>query len=120
MDSIRNILENANTEINIYNEDAIIHNRKQQIQNELERAKKAYLAEVFTLDEYIAERKRLEDELQLLEIKNACSDTVRKKAKNIFDELKECKTTMEKKAKLQSIIREIRIFKDRFAIEFQG
>lgn len=120
LENIRNILINTNAEINIYNEDAIIYNRRQQIQNELERAKKAYLAEVFTLEEYSREKTRLENELSLLEMKNTSSDIVRKKVKNMLDEYKQCKTIQEKKAKLQSVIKEIKVFQDRYIIEFHG
>ncbi|MGE5631365.1 MAG: recombinase family protein [Caulobacteraceae bacterium] len=120
LENIHNILTNANTEIDIYNEDAIIYNRRQQIQNELERAKKAYLAEVFTLEEYSKEKVRLENELSLLETKNTSSDIVRKKIKNMLDEYRECKTIQEKKAKLQSVIKEIKVFKDYHSIEFHA
>jgi len=120
METIKEILYNTKTQVSIYNEDAIVHNRRQQIESELEKAKKAYFADIFSLEEYAQEKARLEDELRILESKKVGTDIVRDKIRNMLDEYKECKSVVEKKTKLQSVIKIIKVFEDSYSVEFHG
>jgi len=120
MNELKDMLTNTENKLNIYNEDTVIFNRRQQIHNELERAKKAYLAEVFSLEEYSTEKERLESELSLLEIKKPSNDIVRKNVKNMLEEFKQCSTVQEKKAKLQTVIKHVKVFESSVIIELHG
>jgi DNA invertase Pin-like site-specific DNA recombinase len=101
----------------------IVDERMAKIKNELERVKKAYLAEVFTLEEYKNERQRLEAGLHLLEMEKSEEQKkfkLKNKIKTYYDKFKCAKTIQEKKVFLQDIIESIKLSKGAIDIYFKA
>lgn len=121
------IINGTNTDFSIYRPSTIeevLEERKSKIINELNRAKKAYLEEVFTLEEYKSEKDRLENELKLIQLdekqNNVLSNKAKVKMKTLWDEYKNETTIPGKKSKLQEIFREVKIFQDCLTVELYG
>lgn len=96
--------------------------RSFKIEKELERVKKAYLSEVFTLDEYKNERQRLEGEMRLLQADKSeelKKQKLKNKIKTYYDKFKKSGNIQEKKVILQDIIENIKVLNDAVIICFK-
>jgi hypothetical protein len=97
--------------------------RIKKIEIELDRVKRAYLAEVFTLEEYKDEKQRLEDELHLL-LSDKNEEKIKLKMKNkigtYYDKFRAAKTVQDKKVILQDIIEYIDVYEDALNICFKA
>jgi site-specific DNA recombinase len=131
IDYIKEILENPELDIDV--EDTKINevydfmkNKKIKLQKELERGKKAYLSEVFSLEEYVDMRDKATAELAIIEKEEAINDDERKKAlsnklrskaKNSWEKFLNCTDPGKQKQYLQEFIKTIYITKDNIHIK---
>lgn len=119
---LKEIMSELPTEIQIKQKVDIIQilkDRKNKILAELNRAKKAYLAGVFTLEEYTDIKNNLDKELKET---NKPTETNREafkdKIKTILDEFEAAETPPEKRTVLKKIIDVIYIYPDKIEIIF--
>ena len=123
-EQIKEIISGVKVPVSIENKETnILESRKKGIDKELERVKKAYLSEVFSLEEYKIEKNRLEDELKLIEF-NSTIEAQRKrtvkKIKSMWGEYTKTKTIQGKKALLSEVIKSINVFEDTIVVDFYG
>jgi len=126
-DYLKKIMNNASIKIEVsdrVNYANILEDREKKIKSELDRAKKAYLAEVFTLEEYKNIKEKLSIELQEIQtttkkdIKAKNENNVRNKIRNLWDKFEITEAIPEKRAILQQFIDVIYIYPDKISIIF--
>lgn len=124
---LKEILQNKNIDINVkssVNYDAIYNNRKAKLENELSRAKSAYLSEVFSLAEYKVIKQKCEKELTELDLaleksgENQRKNDVINKISNSWQQLQDAQSVSEKRKILQTYIQSILLYKDKIDIFF--
>lgn len=124
---IQYILEDTTIKLNVVKHEPIsdiITASKQTLEQELSRAKQAYLRGIFDLDEYEQIRKKLETDIA--ELKNTKqqhhSREIRKKIKNAMQEFESYPSDdiVNRKLSLQKIIHQILIYPEKIIIEFKG
>lgn len=128
IDFIENIINNINIDFDLKNKvnvNEILDNRKDKISIELSRAKKAYLAEVFSLEEFTEIKNKLDLELKEIDnskIKEEDKDynkkLFRKEVRTMWDDFNNAETVAEKREKLSNFVEVILIYKDRIEIKF--
>lgn len=121
---IKSLTENIDVELNIISKEPmldIINNTRSKLQNELNRAKEAYLNGVFSLDEYALIRKKCERELASLTVPTkTASSLIREQSKKVFQKFESIpeENILERKNLLKQIIHEIKVYKNGINIEF--
>jgi site-specific DNA recombinase len=86
-----------------------------KLERELERAKNAYYAEVFTIEEFKSETRRIKDAMSMLSFEKTKEQQQKKsmgKIKSQWHRFNELKTVQEKKAALNEFIKRIMIIED--------
>jgi len=92
--------------------------RRLDISKELQRAKNAYLKEVFTLDEYDEVKNKLESEAkEIPEPQERKKDM--KKILTLWDEFNSIDSIPERKSILKLIVKRIHVYKDKIEITYQ-
>jgi site-specific DNA recombinase len=128
LSDIQHILEDTSIKLDIVKREPIediITASKQSLEQELARAKQAYLKGVFDLDEYEQIRKKLESDISdLKQTKKSDhpSREMRKKIKNAMQEFESYPQDdiVNRKLCLQKIIHQIYIHPEKIIIEFKG
>ncbi|MFT9495498.1 recombinase family protein [Anaerosolibacter sp.] len=129
---IKGIMEGTVDNFNVIREKPvdvgdILEDRLKRLDKELQRAKDAYLAEVFTLDEYKATKDKLEKEKTLILDDISKSNTSKtdvdkseliQKIKNVWHLYSEADTIPEKRKILMMFIKTINIHRDRIEVIF--
>lgn len=124
MDMINSIAAGAEIEYTVKESSSsidIIANRKEKLIRQIERAKQAYLAGEFTLQEYSEIKAKANKELaEISEYKapEVNRKKVQHKIKTALDRLESCKDIPEKKAVLKMIIESIYVSRDSIDIHF--
>ncbi len=119
-EKILNLLKNATDDtIDVCDKTTaidIVSGRKNKIESELLRAKKAYLAGVFELDEYTEIKSKLENELgelNSINIEDNSNEIRRKelseKIKTVLDGINNLENIIEQRNLLFTIVKEIKI-----------
>jgi site-specific DNA recombinase len=124
---IKSMMQNKKIQLNVVKREPVlnlIENTRAKLNNELVRAKEAYLRGIFDLDEYEETKKRVEKELAQTKIvveKKEDQGEVRKNIKNVLDEFNSCpeENIIGRKNILKKIISEIKMFKTCIVIEFK-
>jgi site-specific DNA recombinase len=101
----------------------VLSSRKEKVQTELEQAKKAYLAQVFSLEEYSEIRNKLTKELEELEQTKPASNnndkkTLRHNIKSDWNEFEKCETIPEKRSILKRFVDKILVSRDKISVIF--
>lgn len=123
IEDVSNGLQQTNDIVKPLDLGEIIEDQKKKINAELARAKKAYLAEVFSLEEYKETKERLEKELKELSkpIKSTPktdSKELQNKIKSVWDKFLLAETPAEKRSILKTFIEHIYVYKDRIRVRF--
>jgi site-specific DNA recombinase len=102
----------------------MLFTQKNKLQAELDRAKNAYMAEIFTLEEYGAEKKRIEDQLKQIDLtiteskKANIAKQLKSKINSLWNKFESVESIPEKKAILQEFIEVIYISPESIDIKY--
>jgi len=103
----------------------ILQDRKEKIERELNRAREAYIQEIFTLEEYEGIKKRSINELKEIDVTmiketkvNSKDKAMYKKLKIAYQQYKKAKTIEDKKKILFGVIRRIELTRRSLEITF--
>ncbi|MBW2002990.1 MAG: recombinase family protein [Deltaproteobacteria bacterium] len=132
INELKGILKEMPTHINInelkpVNINDYLSDRKNKILSELERAKQAYLAEVFSLDEYKKVKEKLETDLKIIEFEEVKDDKnksklnrekLKNKIKNMWEQYQAANTPKQKKEALMEVVEKITVFETHTDIVF--
>jgi site-specific DNA recombinase len=123
--SLKNISKKTLVDCNIKENVSIndvLSNQKDKLSMELSRAKQAFLAGVFTLEEYTEIKNKVETDISNIEnslsSKEDKAGKMKKKINNIMDKYNQAETIIEKKNILKEIIECIYISPDKIYIDF--
>jgi DNA invertase Pin-like site-specific DNA recombinase len=132
LDELRKILVSTDIAINVVDTKineitTFVKNKKLKLQNELERSKRAYLSNVFSLEEYAEIKTRLEKELSEIQSDENINEEERQKENakqikikimNTWDKLNSTEDVQIKKALLQEFIQSIFITPEKIDMYF--
>ena len=99
--------------------DYIIKNQVSKLKNEIDRAKAAYLSEVFTLEEYAKTKSDCENKLSSIKANtNTETRDIKPEIKNALKEIETEMSPAKKRLILSRFIRVIRVCPDGVEIDF--